>query len=107
MLTNEQLETKLNECPAERVTPEYMQSRIAQVSFHRIVDEHAPAHPSPTATICNILLDNGFSVRGESACVKPENYNQEIGEKIAYDKAFNQLWAFFGFLLAENGTLKK
>lgn len=45
-------------------------------------------------------------MRGESACVNPANYDQEIGERIAYDNAFSKLWAFFGFVLAENGELK-
>jgi hypothetical protein len=98
MLTNTELEQKLNESPAERVTPEYMHSRISNVDFTKLTD---------TVTICNITLDNGYSVRGESACVKPENYNKEIGEKIAYENAFKQLWSLFGFLLAENGTLNK
>lgn len=99
MLNEIELETKLQESPAERVTKEYMQSRIFGVpSFIRI---------GATVTVCSITLDNGFSVRGESACVKPENYNQEIAEKVAYDNAVCKLWPLFGFLLAENGTLKK
>lgn len=98
MLTNEELDTKLENSPAERVTKEYMESRIKEVTFMPMRE---------TVTICSIELDNGFSVRGESACVKKENYNKEIGEKISYDQAFNKLWAFFGFLLAENGTLVK
>ena len=52
------------------------------------------------------VLDNGFSVSGESACVNPENYNQQIGEKIAFDNAFRQLWPLFGFLLAEKYKLR-
>lgn len=57
--------------------------------------------PNSTVTICNITLENGFSVRGESACVDPANYNQAIGEKIAYDRAFNNIWQLEGYLLAE------
>ena len=51
--------------------------------------------------ICEVGLDYGYSVRGGSACVNPENYNREIGERIAFDKAFAALWPLFGFLLAE------
>lgn len=98
MLTNEELEVKLAESPAPRVTKEYMESRIA-----RMVTSKLPF--TETVTVCHLELDNGFSVRGESACVNPANYNQEIGEKIAYDNAFQKLWAFFGFLLAETGGL--
>ena len=38
--------------------------------------------------------------------MNPENYNEEIGNKIAYDNAFRQLWPLFGFLLAEKNRLK-
>lgn len=92
MLTNEQLETKLEQSPAPRVTKEQMNARIKSVDYTRI---------GGTLTHCSIKLDNGYQVTGESACVNPANYNQEIGEKIAYDNAYNKLWALFGFLLAE------
>lgn len=92
MLDNAQLDTALNASPAPRVTKDYMESRITDKSFTRFSD---------TVTVCQITLDNGYSVRGESACVNPANYNQEIGERISYDNAFNKLWPLFGFLLAE------
>ncbi len=98
MLTNDQLEQKLSESPAERVTKEYMESRISEVRFQKMSD---------TLTHCTIRLDNRYQVTGESACVNAENYNKEIGEKIAYDNAFNKLWPLFGFLLAEKNTLKR
>jgi len=98
LITNEKLDELLAASPAERVTPEYMKSRITSTDFTRIGE---------TVTHCRIVLDNGFSVSGESACVNVENYNQEIGEKIAYDNAFRQLWPLFGFLLSEKNKLKK
>lgn len=105
VITNERLDELLAASPAERVTKEYMESRIAVTSFHKIEDANSPVVVAPTATICNILLDNGYSVRGESACVNVANYNQEIGEKVAYDQAFTKLWPLFGFLLAEKNHL--
>lgn len=98
MIDNEELQALLALSPAQRVTPELMEGRIVDTRFDRY---------SETITICQITLDNGFSVRGESACVNPENYNQEIGEKIAYDNAFRQLWPLFGFLLAETNFIVK
>lgn len=92
MLNNEQLDNALNASPAPRVTKEYIESRIQSNKFVRF---------SETVTLCEILLDNGYSVRGESACVNPANYNKEIGERIAFDNAFDKLWPLFGFLLAE------
>lgn len=98
LISENRLDELLAASPAERVTAEYMQSRISKTSFNRLSD-------APTLTICNITIDNGYSVRGESACVNPENYNREIGEKIAFDNAFRQLWPLFGFLLAEKNKL--
>lgn len=97
LITNERLDELLAASPAERVTKEYMESRITGKEFTQLGE---------TVTHCRILLDNGYSVSGESACVNVENYNQQIGEKIAYDRAFVQLWPLFGFLLAEKNKLK-
>ena len=93
MLNDQELERKIEKTPAPRVTAQDIEARIVGKEFARLTD---------TVTICNILLDNGYSVRGESACVNPENYDQEIGERIAYDNAFQCLWPVFGFLLAED-----
>lgn len=98
IISNKQLNILLAKSPAERVTADYMQNRISKVFFSRL---------NETVTLCTITIDNGYSVRGESACVNPENYNQEIGEKIAYDNAFRSLWPLFGFLLAETTAIKK
>lgn len=98
LIDNDKLEALLAASPAERVTKEYMESRIASTEFNRL---------SCTVTHCRIILDNGYSVSGESACVNVDNYNKEIGEKIAYDNAFRQLWPLFGFLLAEKNILRR
>lgn len=96
MITNEKLKKLLNASPAPRITPEYINERIIKTDFKRFSD---------TVTICTLTLDNGYSVRGESACVNPENYKEEIGQKIAYDAAYNKLWPLYGFLLAESQKL--
>jgi hypothetical protein len=93
MMTNDELETAMANLPGERVTMDYMKSRIASIEYSTL--------PKSTVTLCNITLDNGYSVRGESACVDPANFNKDIGEKIAHDNAVNKLWPLFGFLLAE------
>lgn len=50
-------------------------------------------------TICILVLKNGFMVTGESACASPENYDADIGRKIARDNARNKIWAFEGYAL--------
>jgi hypothetical protein len=96
MINDEKLNELLKSSPEERVTKEYMESRIKDKKFTRLGE---------TLTHCRIILDNNYSVTGESACVNVANYNQEIGEKIAFDNAFRQLWPLFGFLLAEKNKL--
>lgn len=98
MINDEQLDALLATSPAERVTKEYMESRIAGTEYNRLGE---------TVTHCRIILDNGFSVSGESACVNPENYNALIGQRLAHDNAFDKLWPLFGFLLAEKNMLRK
>ena len=89
---DEQLEKALVKSPAPRVTKTYIEGRIAKSEFWRW---------GPTLTLCKLTLDNGYVVIGKSACVNEVNYNQEIGERIAFDNAFNELWPVFGFMLAE------
>ena len=93
MMNDTDLKAALDACPGERVTLEYMQSRIVSKDFTVL--------PDSTVTICNITLDNGYSVRGESACVDPANFNREIGQHYAEKQAIDKLWPLFGFLLAE------
>jgi hypothetical protein len=56
LVTNDKLEELLAASPAERVTREYMESRITMTSFHRIDDPNAPARPAPTARVWQISL---------------------------------------------------
>ena len=53
-------------------------------------------------TICNLYLENGFTVRGESSCVSKDNFNKDIGEQIALENAKNKIWELEGYLLAED-----
>ncbi len=53
-------------------------------------------------TICILTLQNGFEVVGTSGCVDPANFDQAIGEKIAYEKALDQVWLLEGYLLQDS-----
>jgi hypothetical protein len=50
-------------------------------------------------TFCVLVLRNGFTVVGHSACASPENFNDEIGRKIAREKAVEQIWPLMGYEL--------
>jgi len=57
--------------------------------------------PNGRTTICQITLENGFTVEGSSACVVKAEYNQALGEKYSFEKAIDELWKVEGYLLAE------
>ena len=52
-------------------------------------------------TFCVLVLRNGFTVTGESACASPENFDAELGRKIARQNAVSKVWPLLGFLLKE------
>ena len=53
-------------------------------------------------TFCVLTLRNGFTVTGESACASPENFDAEIGRRIARENAVNKIWPLMGFALKES-----
>ena len=86
---------------APRLTPELIDSVITLEDYY--------VFPNSMMTVCCLTLKNGFNVVGESACVSPENFNEEIGRKIARDSARNKIWELEGYLLKEKlfrGTLE-
>lgn len=76
---------------APRVTPDVVDSAIAGERFW--------VPDGTTLTVCVLILRNGFTVTGESACASPENYNEELGRKIARDNARQKIWALEGYAL--------
>lgn len=87
---------------APRVTPVDIEEEIAGEYSFVVGDvlQHAPVLPSAKLlTICVLVLRNGFTVTGESACASPENFDAEIGRKIARQKAVEKIWPLLGFRL--------
>jgi len=50
-------------------------------------------------TFCVLVLANGFTVTGESACASPENFDAELGRKIARQNAVQKIWPLMGYEL--------
>jgi len=64
-------------------------------------------HPLHLLTFCVLVLKNGFTVTGESACASPENFDAEVGRKIARANAVQKIWPLMGYELRSrlaNGT---
>ena len=52
-------------------------------------------------TFCVLVLRNGFTVTAESACASPENFDAEVGRKIARENAVQKIWPLLGFALKQ------
>lgn len=78
---------------APRLTPDLIDAAIVSEQYH--------VFPGTTMTVCALSLRNGYIVTGESAAASPENFDKEIGRKIARDNARNKIWALEGYLLRE------
>lgn len=79
---------------APRVTPQQIDAVC-----HKPAQFHV--FPGTMLTVCCLELANGFAVTGESACASPENFNAELGERIAYAKAKEKVWALEAYLLRQ------
>lgn len=64
-------------------------------------DEPANSESLKLLTFCVLTLKNGFTVTGESACASPENFDPEIGRKIARENAVNKIWPLMGYELKQ------
>ena len=55
--------------------------------------------PLSMLTFCVLVLRNGFTVTGESACASLENFDAEIGRKVARENAINKIWLLMDYEL--------
>jgi len=78
---------------APRLTPASLDDKITGEMYH--------VFPGTTLTVCCLLLENGFTVTGQSAAASPENFDEEIGRKIARADAREKIWQLEGYLLRE------
>lgn len=110
--TEQQIEQEIQSknLNAPRLTPDHIDSKIKAVEYilprdvckrDNGVEVFDAPLPLQTLTFCILTLENGFTVTGESACASPENFDPEIGKKIAYDNAREKIWLLEGYLLKE------
>ena len=98
---------------APRITPADIEANIASEHYftalqgcagQELLDEVETVDvPDELATLtfCVMVLRNGFMVTGESACASPENFDAEIGRKIARQNAVQKIWPLMGYALKE------
>ena len=111
-------EIKAKGLTAARVTPADIEANVASehyftageghcgaqwlksMSDDGAIDAHSaslPPAPLHLLTFCALILRNGFTVTGESACVSPENFDADVGRKVARQNAINKVWPLMGY----------
>lgn len=88
---------------APRVMPKMIDAMVSSLIFKVMRFEGS------TVMVAAAFLPTGFEVgTGKSACASPENFNAEIGEKIAVDNARaaarDKLWELEGYVLHKQLT---
>lgn len=89
-----------DELPREQQAKDYLFRGVV----HAVADtfQGSPQHEAlGLLTFCVLVLKNGFTVTGESACASQENFDAEIGRKIARENAINKVWMLEGCLLKQ------
>ena len=114
-------EIKAKGLTAPRVTPADIETNIASEHYFTaaqgdmqakmdavfsrggVINGEGTAPPAPLSllTICVLVLQSGFTVTGESACASPENFDAELGRKIARANAVSKVWPLMGYALKE------
>lgn len=99
-MTEEQIEASINAkgLNAPRLSPDLIDAAIVSEQYH--------VFPGTTMTVCALTLRNGYIAVGESAAASPENFDAEIGRKVARSNARNKIWALEGYLLRERLAAK-
>lgn len=105
-----------NGLTAPRITPDDLKANIVSEHFFTAMDgathdnaiqiyhdesEFDGDKSLGLLTFCVLVLRNGFTVTGESACASPENFDAEIGRKIARANAEQKIWPLMGYALKQ------
>lgn len=112
-MRDDELETEIQAkgLTAPRITPADVEAAIRdEVFFTAAQGSDAEASNDPVLasydslkllTFCVLVLRNGFTVTGESACASPANFDPEIGRKIARENARAKIWPLLGYALRD------
>lgn len=115
MSTDEQIEAEIQAKgkTAARVTPADIEANIAGEHYFtaaqgawaegigagKPMEKFTLPQSLGLLTFCVLVLRNGFTVTGESACASPENFDAEIGRKVARANAVQKIWPLMGYEL--------
>lgn len=76
-----------------------MKNAVTKEGLELLIKSVEHIHHDNKVTVCFFTLLNGFKVTGTSGVVDRANFKEDIGEKYAYEAAFNKLWELEGYRL--------
>lgn len=104
-MDNTSIEQEINDkgLTAPRVTAAYIEANIVSEHYFTAAqgayggsasaeDRLPDFGPLSLLTFCVLVLRNGFTVTGESACAIPEYFDDEAGRKMARQNAVFKVW---------------
>ena len=79
---------------APRIIEEYIDEILehSKIAYSTMFDK---------CTVVSCQLPNGFVITESSACVSPENYDEEIGREICLNKIKDKVWELEAYLLQQ------
>ena len=79
-----------------------MSNKVTMDQIHaKIKSESYIVLPDGRTTLCMLVLENGFTINGTSACVDAANFDINLGRRYAHEDAIRQIWPLEGYLLAQ------
>jgi hypothetical protein len=81
------------------LTKDDLKALVVKEYYHRI--------PDSTVTVCALTLKNGFIVVGDSACIDPRKFDEEIGRQVAFDDAIEKVWELEGYRMKSEGLFNQ
>lgn len=84
---------------AKTEIPEITEEYIAEIMENSEFEVHTVFDK---CTIVSCRLPNGFVITESSACVNPENYDENLGADICFDKIAEKIWELEAYRLQQH-----
>lgn len=72
-----------------RVTAAMVEDQIEQ-AFYAFL-------PDGVTTVCSLVLKNGYTVLGRSACADPSAFREDLGKEYSYQDAKGKIWQYLAY----------
>lgn len=82
----------------EQVQPVVKPPVISKADIEsKIVTTHYHRFPDTTTTVACIVFVNGHAETGQSSCIKPEDYDEQLGQRYARENAIEKCFNAFAY----------